>query len=227
MFEEQPQALQSTVKSMANNSIDKQDPSGWFEPLYAAAEGNTAQVPWAKNQAHLFILQQWLQEHSPETKDKSALVIGCGLGDDAELLSSIGYQVTAFDISPTAIAWCQKRFPDSKVNYLVADLFDLNPDWQQEFDFVFECRTVQALPLEVRSQVIKIISDLVAKQGTLLVVTRHRQDNTIPEGPPWALSSAELAQFVESGLTEVKCDRFVEGEETKVEQYRLEYNRSN
>ena len=225
MFEEQPKALQETVKSMANNSIDEQDPSGWFEPLYAAASGNTAQVPWAKNQAHLY-LQQWLQEYLPETEGKSALVVGCGLGDDAELLASMGYHVTAFDISPTAIAWCKQRFPESQVNYLVADLFDLDPAWQHKFDFVFECRTVQALPLEVRSQVIEIISNLVAKNGTLLVVTRHREDNTIPEGPPWALSSAELAQFIESGLTEVKCDRFLEGEQTKIEQYRLEYIRS-
>ena len=225
MFEEQPKALQETVKSMANNSIDEQDPSGWFEPLYAAASGNTAQVPWAKNQAHPY-LQQWLQEYLPETEGKSALVVGCGLGDDAELLASMGYHVTAFDISPTAIAWCKQRFPESQVNYLVADLFDLDPAWQHKFDFVFECRTVQALPLEVRSQVIEIISNLVAKNGTLLVVTRHREDNTIPEGPPWALSSAELAQFIESGLTEVKCDRFLEGEQTKIEQYRLEYIRS-
>ena len=215
---------QETVRSMANNSIDKQDPSGWFEPLYAAAEGNTAQVPWAKNQAHPY-LQQWLKKYPPQTTGKSALVVGCGLGDDAELLASIGYQVTAFDISSTAIAWCKQRFPESEVNYLVADLFNLNPAWQHKFDFVFECRTVQALPLEVRSQVIKVISNLVAKQGTLLVVTRHRPDNTIPEGPPWALSTAELAQFIESGLTEVKCDRFLEGEQTKVEQYRLEYCR--
>ena len=224
MFEEQP-TLQETVKSMANDSVDRQDPSGWFEPLYAAAGGDTAQVPWAKNQAHPY-LQQWLKEYPPQTQGKSALVVGCGLGDDAELLASIGYRVTAFDISPTAIAWCKKRFPESKVNYLVADLFDLDRVGQNKFDFVFECRNVQALPLEVRSQVIKIISNLVAKNGTLLVVTRHREDNIIPEGPPWALSSAELAQFVQSGLTEVKCDRFLEGEQTKVEQYRLEYVRS-
>ena len=225
MFEEQPKALQETVKSMANNSIDKQDPSGWFEPLYAAASGNTAQVPWAKNQAHPY-LQQWLQEYPPQTEGKSALVVGCGLGDDAELLASIGYHVTAFDISPTAIAWCKQRFPESKVNYLVADLFNLDPAWQHKFDFVFECRNVQALPLNVRSQVIGIIANLVANNGTLLVVTRHRDDNTVPEGPPWALSTAELAQFIGSGLTEVRCDRFLEGEQTKVEQYRLEYYRS-
>jgi 2-polyprenyl-3-methyl-5-hydroxy-6-metoxy-1,4-benzoquinol methylase len=214
------------VKSLANISVDPQDPTSWFEPLYADAKGDTAQVPWAKNQAHPY-LQQWLATNPPQTEGKtagkSALVIGCGLGDDAELLATIGYQVTAFDISPTAIAWCQQRFFNSTVNYLVADLFDLDPQWQGKYDFVFECKTIQALPLNVRSQVISKISALVAPQGTLLVITRHRDANTIPDGPPWALSDVELSEFTELGLTEVQRDRFVEGEQIKIEQYRLEY----
>lgn len=225
MFEQQPEIIQQKVKSMATNSIERQDPSGWFEPLYAEAKGDTAQVPWAKNHAHPY-LQQWLETSPPQAEGKLALVIGCGLGDDAEMLASIGYQVTAFDISPTAIAWCQQRFPESGVNYLVGDLFNLNPQWQNKFDFVFECRNIQALPLNVRSQVIGAIAPLVAKDGTLLVVTRHRDHNTLPEGPPWALSDAELSQFTELGLTEVDRDRFLEGERVKVEQLLLEYCRS-
>lgn len=225
MFEQQPKTLQQKIKSMATDAVNQQEPSGWFEPLYAEAQGDTAQVPWAKNQAHPY-LQQWLSSYPPQTAGKSALVIGCGLGDDAELLASLGYAVTAFDISPTAIAWCHQRFPETTVNYLVADLFDLDRNWQGKFDFIFECRTIQALPLNVRSQVIGAIAPLVANQGTLLVVTRHRDDHTIPEGPPWALSDAELSQFIELGLTEVRCDRFIEGEQVKVEQYRLEYFRN-
>jgi 2-polyprenyl-3-methyl-5-hydroxy-6-metoxy-1,4-benzoquinol methylase len=213
------------VKSLANISVDPQNPTGWFEPLYADAKGDSAQVPWAKNQPHPY-LQQWLSINSAPAAGKLALVIGCGLGDDAELLASIGYQVTAFDISPTAIAWCHQRFPDSTVNYLVADLFDLDPQWQDKYDFIFECKTIQALPLNVRSQVIPKIAVLVAPQGTLLVIARHRDPDTIPDGPPWALSDVELSQFTELGLTEVQCDRFVEGEQVKVEQYRLEYCRS-
>ena len=225
MFEQQPKSIQQKVKSLATNSIERQDPTGWFEPLYAEAQGNTAQVPWAKNQAHPY-LQQWLETYAPETEGKTALVVGCGLGDDAEILASIGYGVTAFDISPTAIAWSQQRFPESSVDYQVGDLFNLDPNWQHKFDFVFECRNIQALPLDVRSQVISAIAPLVANNGTLLVITRHRDNNTIPDGPPWALSDAELSRFTELGLTEVRRDRFIEGEQIKVEQLRLEYRRN-
>ena len=49
---------------------------------------------------------------------QKAIVIGCGVGDDAEALSEAGYEVTAFDISPEAILLCKNRYPDTTVNYL-------------------------------------------------------------------------------------------------------------
>ena len=222
MFEQQPKNLQQKVKSLAVESIKQQNPSGWFETLYAEADGDSAQVPWVKNTAHPY-LQKWLAIYPPQTQGKKALVIGCGLGDDAELLDSLGYRVTAFDIAPTAIAWCQQRFPQSSVNYLVADLFALNPNWQKQFDLVYECRNIQALPLDVRPSVIRAIAPLVSEKGTLLVITRRRDNDTIPEGPPWALSDAELSQFTELGLTEIRRDRFIEGIEVAIEQLRIEY----
>ncbi len=226
MFEQQPKSLQQKVKSLASKAINQQNPSGWFESLYAEAEGDSAQVPWAKNKAHPY-LQNWLETYQPRANGKSALVIGCGLGDDAETLASLGYQVTAFDIAPTAIAWCKQRFPDSSVTYLVADLLALDPEWQHSFDLVYECRNIQALPLNVRSQVIKAIAPLVSKSGQLLIITRHRDNNIVPEGPPWALSDTELSQFTEEGLKEIRRDSFLEGEKEKIEQLRVEYNRKS
>ena len=210
-----------TIQEQAQEAIAEQNPSGWFEPLYANAKGDSTQVPWAKNQAHPY-LQQWLETKVPQIEDKSALVVGCGLGDDAELLASVGCRVTAFDISQSAIAWCKQRFPESKVDYQVGDLFALNPNWQNKFDLVYECRNIQALPLSVRSQIIKAIAKTVAHRGTLLIITRHRDNNTIPDGPPWALADDELNQFTQFGFSEVKRDVFIEGD---IKQNRIEYRR--
>jgi len=184
-------------------------------------------------------------------------VVGCGLGDDAEALAQQGFQVTAFDISPTAIAWCEKRFPDSQVKYQVADLFALDPAWHHKFDFVFvlmqslmgettaiasggdpqdraasprprciaECRNIQALPLKVRSTVMNAIASLVAPGGTLLVITRCRDSDTEPDGPPWPLSDTELAYFQELGLQEIHRDTVPESEDDPIQRLRIEYNR--
>ncbi len=224
MFEQQPKTLQQKVKTLATESIHQQNPSGWFETLYAEANRDWNQVPWAKNTAHPY-LQDWLETYPPQAKGNSALVIGCGLGDDAETLANIGYQVTAFDIAPTAIAWCKQRFPESSVTYLVADLFDLEAAWQYRFDLVYECRNLQALPLNVRSQAIRAIAPLVAENGTLLIITRCGDNNTVPEGPPWPLSDGELSQFEELGLKEIRRDSFLEGDEIIVKQLRIEYRR--
>jgi ubiquinone/menaquinone biosynthesis C-methylase UbiE len=209
MFEQQPETLREKIQSLAAESVRQGNPSGWFETLYAQAEGDSARVPWAKNLTHPY-LQDWLERYAPKGEGKSALVIGCGLGDDAEALARQGFQVTAFDIPPTAIAWCQQRFPNSSVNYLVADLFALDPQWHRRFNLVYECRNIQALPLSVRSKVISAIAPLVTEGGMLLVITRFRDTDTEPDGPPWPLSEQELTQFEQSGLREIHRDVFLE-----------------
>jgi ubiquinone/menaquinone biosynthesis C-methylase UbiE len=138
-------------------------------------------------------------------------------------LQARGFKVTAFDISPTAIAWCRKRFPDSPVTYVVADLLVVDPAWHRAFDLVVESRNIQALPLDVRSKVIEAIASLVAKEGTLLVVTRRRDTDTEPPGPPWPRSDQELAQFQALGFREIRRDTFFEGEDNAIEQVRIEY----
>ena len=81
-----------------------------------------------------------------------ALIVGCGLGDDAEELVARGFDTTAFDIAATAIEWCVSRFPRSKVRYVVADLFHPPPSWSRAFALVVESNTLQVFPQEMRSR---------------------------------------------------------------------------
>ncbi len=210
-FEQQPEEIRNQIQSLADEFIDKDDPAGWFDVLYQQAQGDFAKVPWAKMIPYPY-LQEWLEKYQPNPEEKSALVIGCGLGDDGEALSKYGYQVTAFDISPTAINWCQQRFPNSKVNYIVGNLLAENPQWHGQFDFVFECRNIQALPLNVRTQIIKSIANFVAVNGSLLVIDRLRETETEPLGPPWALSEQEFNQFEQLGLKVINRTVYEENE---------------
>ncbi|MFW9263388.1 class I SAM-dependent methyltransferase [Nostoc sp. CALU 546] len=226
MLEQQPENLQFYIKKLATEALQKSDPSAWFEVLYSKAKGDTAQIPWAKLAPHPY-LQDWFTSHEPFASGQKALVIGCGLGDDAQALASLGFEVTAFDISPTAIAWCQKRFPNSTVNYIVADLLAIPSQWHQAFNFVFECRNIQALPLNVRYEVISSVASLVAPSDTLLLITRVRDTEAEPDGPPWALSNSELAQFENLGLCQVEQLMFLESGQIDVKQVRIEYRRPN
>jgi len=152
-------------------------------------------------------------------------VVGCGLGDDAEELVRRGFDVTAFDISQTAIDWCRSRFPASRVTYVTADLLDTPPAWNSRFSWVFELYTLQVLPAELRSAAVQQIAGLVAPHGRLLVVCRGR-DPGEPEGEmPWPLRKEELEVFKACGLQEVFFDEFLDDENPPVRRFRAEYRR--
>jgi SAM-dependent methyltransferase len=174
--------------------VSEHEATAWFERLYAAARTGDAEVPWDRGGPNPF-LEQWVRERAPASAGRRALVVGTALGDDAELLASHGFAVTAFDVAPTAIEGARRRFPASAVDYRVADLLALPAEWRGAFDLVAECITVQALPLSLRERAIDAIASTVAPGGTLVVVSGiHEGDGPRP-GPPWELTRAELDLF--------------------------------
>jgi SAM-dependent methyltransferase len=186
------------------------DPTGWFEPLYRAAETGDAVVPWDDHAASP-LLVSWSAERSLSGRGRRAIVVGCGLGDDAEHVASLGFQTVAFDVAPTAIRGAQQRFPESRVEYVVADLLDLPAEWRSAFDLVVEHITVQALPASVRSFAIGEVASLVAPGGTLLVVSGARGDDEEVDGPPWPLTRAEVESFATGGLELVALEESAAG----------------
>lgn len=205
-----PPITRDDIPALRDRALANDRPADWFDPLYVAADGHSDQIPWALEGAHP-ALKSWISErsltdifHIPNAK---ALVIGCGLGDDAEAIAQLGFQVTAFDISPCAVDWCQERFKDSNVDYCTADLLKLDPAWYGHFDLVFECRTIQALPLSVRDRAIDAVVAPVAPGGRLVVVTHTRPTEAEPDGPPWPLSPAELDRFTQHHPLELAWER--------------------
>ena len=125
------------------------DPTGWFEPLYAAASRGEREVPWDRDEPREPLVE-WAEARGIDGSGLGAVVVGCGFGADAEYLSSLGFDVTAFDVAPSAVRAAQERHPGSSVRYVTADLLEFPAPWGEAFAFVFECLTVQSLPDEVR-----------------------------------------------------------------------------
>jgi SAM-dependent methyltransferase len=194
------------VQEVAEEHIRDNNPLGWFEDVYASADGNEWVIPWAGLTPNSF-MRDWLDEH-PFPRGRKALVVGCGLGDDAEDLDRRGLLVTAFDISPTAIQWSRQRFPKTRVNYEVTDLFKAPDRWNRSFDFVWEAYTLQSLQSPLREEAIQTMARWVAPQGILLAVTRGREDNEISQGPPWPLTQQQMALFQQAGLKGIEFKDF-------------------
>ena len=91
------------ARQLAQEFAQRGDATGWFERLYTQAQGNEQAIRWANMEVNPNLVH-WLDRRNLGGKGKLALVIGCGLGDDAEELARRGFEVVAFDIAPTAIA---------------------------------------------------------------------------------------------------------------------------
>ena len=180
---------------------ERGEPTSWFEEIYQLAEREGCPVPWKTEGGHPLI-REWLEQEGRVATAERALVIGCGYGDDAELLASFGYCVTAFDISETVIAACRNRFTKSPVIYQVANLFDLPSAWLSSFDLVLESRTLQALPWEMLQPAVTAICSTIAPQGRILLLSHGRDEDEPRQGIPWPLARSDLAAFQDAGMTE-------------------------
>lgn len=186
--------------------MDERSGTDWFEPLYDDAGGDPGAVPWAR-MAPSPLLLSWLDQPGLEVAGSDALVIGCGLGDDAAELARRGCRTVAFDVSPTAVDWARHRFADldaaGTLDFRTADLLDLPEDLVASAGLVVEVRTVQSLSADIREDGLRAVASTVAPGGLLvhvgLVATNPRAAATW-EGPPWALSPDELAVYEDEGL---------------------------
>jgi SAM-dependent methyltransferase len=132
--------------------------------------------------------QHWAQSHGAESSDfggnapnpyllretaglvpNTALDAGCGTGGEAIWLAANGWQVTAADISATALDRASAHSPvasvSDRVTWVEADLISWEPG--RQFDLVVTSYAHPAMP---QLAFYARISDWVAPGGTLLIV---------------------------------------------------------
>jgi SAM-dependent methyltransferase len=182
------------------------EPTAWFEPLYAEAAQGRAIVPWDRATPNP-LLVQWATGR--DGTGHTAVVVGCGLGRDAEFIATLGYRTTGFDLSATAIDGAQRRHPGTAVTYEVADLFGLPAHLRDAFDLVVESYTVQSLPDPPRAAAIAVVTTLVAPGGTLLVIAAAGAEES-PTGPPFPLPRREIDAFAVDGLEPIEVEDLVD-----------------
>lgn len=210
------------VSAVAAPYLARGDAVGWFDALYRTYEGQLERIPWAGPAGHA-LYTEWLAS-APGLAGARTLVVGCGLGEEAEQAATAGCAVTAFDVSPTAVAWARRRFPASPVHYLTADLFAPPPHWRASFELVIEIYTVQALPVELRERALAAVAGFVSPGGRLFLLARGRDDGEPHGEVPWPLSRAELARLGQAGLIERGFVDHTDGD-PPMRRFRVEYAR--
>ena len=210
---------------LAKAAMAEGRPLQWFEELYREGKSTGAiLIPWADLQPNPNLVE-WLDREWAVGATKRALVVGCGLGDDAEELAERGFDVTAFDIAPTAVEMATERFPGSRVEYGSADLLHPPPDWIGRFDLVVEAYTLQAIPADLRRKALRRLPEFLATGGALLIIARGRNEDEDLDGPPWPLTRAELETLQHLGLQEISFEDYLEREMVPVRRFRAVYRR--
>jgi SAM-dependent methyltransferase len=211
-------------RRIAAESLADDDPTRWFERLYAAAEQGDAVVPWDRWTPQQ-LLVDWAAGRDLVGEGRKAVVVGSGYGRDAEYIAGLGFRTVAFDISQTAVDATRRRFPDSDVKYVTATVLDLPAEWRGKFDLVVESITVQSLPPELHRQAIDQIGRLVAPGGRLIVIAAAREDGVQVQQPPWPLTRAEIESFAADGLRTVSIEEFPDANEPDLHRWLAEFER--
>ncbi len=205
------------ARALAARALAQGRPTEWFEELYREADAGTAVVPWDDRMANPQ-LTRWLDAH-PLAPGRSALDVGCGTGDNAAELARRGLRVTAFDVSPAAVAVARERFGAlPEVTFVTADALRLPSEWHGAFDLVVEVYTLQVLPRALRADAARQLVATVAPGGILLVIARGREPHESEGQMPWPLLRDELEAIAAypPGLVLQALDDFLDDESPPV-----------
>lgn len=190
---------------MAETEGREATPADFFEAMYQGAAGGQLTLPWHRPVPHPLLLD-WVGKRDVTGSGRRAVVVGCGLGVDAEYVAGLGFDTTAFDVSETAVSLARREHPDSAVTYTTADLLDLPKEWLGAFDLVVEIYTVQALPDPPRADAIASVGRLVGEGGTLLAIAFVGDEYKNGGIPPWPLTRAEVDALATGVLTPVDIE---------------------
>lgn len=129
-----------------------------------------------------------------------AIVLGSGRGYEAMLFAEHGFEVTAVDFAPSAIAASSQAAADRglSIQFLQRDIFDLVPEFAGQFDYVIEHTCFCAIDPSLRPAYLDLVTSLLKPGGELLAIffTHNR-----PGGPPFGSTPEQIQQLFEPRFT--------------------------
>ncbi|WP_136056387.1 class I SAM-dependent methyltransferase [Microbacterium sp. K24] len=171
------------------------EPAAFWEDRYRSTRGEHGRV-WSGR------VNEAVEREISGIPSGTALELGCGEGGDALWLAGRGWQVTAIDISATALAVgaaeAERTGLADRIQWIRADLSTWQPSG--EFDLVTSAFLHSPVDLP-REEVLRRAATAVAPGGRLLVVGHgetppgSKLGRHLHEGPPLPSSDDVLASL--------------------------------
>ena len=119
------------------------------------------------------------------------LVICAGRGYDARLFARLGFEVTAVDFAEEAIQeMLALNEPETSMEVIQADLFDLPVFIKEEFDYILEYTCFCAIDPQRRAEYINSVTNLLKPGGIYIALAFPIGGRT--GGPPFVVTPDEL-----------------------------------
>jgi hypothetical protein len=156
---------------------DPRSPAFWDERF---ARGF---MPWDRGG----VPQDLIDFAARSAKPLVTLIPGCGTAYELAYLDQRGWDATAIDFSPEAVATARAAFPSLEKRLQQADFFTYQP--VREFDLIYERAFLCALPRATWPQVAARWAALLPQGASLAGFFFY---NDSPKGPPFGTSPHEL-----------------------------------
>ena len=122
-----------------------------------------------------------------------ALELGCGTGTNAVFLAKRGFDVSAVELVPQAIAQVRRRADEAgiRVRFVEADFFAL-PDLGPPFPFVLDRGLYHVLRSVNVERYREIVANLTEPGGLYLTLAGNANESNPPEGGPPRVHAHEI-----------------------------------
>lgn len=152
-------------------------------PAFWDERFDKAFTPWDRGAAPAALRAFVAQAPKPFT----VLVPGCGSAYELALMLDAGWDATAIDFSPSAVARARALAGPHASHILQADFFDYLPS--KPLDLVYEQAFLCALPRARWPEVAARWAQLLAPGGLL---AGYFFFDDVPKGPPFGIARAQL-----------------------------------
>ncbi|HEY1174017.1 MAG TPA: methyltransferase domain-containing protein [Verrucomicrobiae bacterium] len=156
----------------------------YWEELYQKNE-----TPWEKGEPSPGLVD-FIAAH-PELSRGTVLVPGCGTGHDVRVWAQAGFQVTGYDIAPSAVELGREKTTAAglKAEFRLGDFLRDEPP--QLFDWIFEHTCFCAIKPEERELYVAAVSRWLKPNGQYLAVNYLIPDT---DGPPFGTTREEIVE---------------------------------
>jgi len=122
------------------------------------------------------------------------IVPGAGRGHNARLFAAHGFEVTAVDFAPEALAEMRRlNTPEHPIILLEADIFGLPPHLSHTFHYVLEYLCYCAIPPSRREEYADVVTRLLKPNGFYIALAFPIGEYS--GGPPYAVSIPEIIEL--------------------------------